>query len=718
MFRKLLVANRGEIACRIFRTCRNLGVGTIAVYAEADAGARHVREADEAVCIGPSAARQSYLNAAAIVEAALATGADAVHPGYGFLSEKVELVDACAAAGLTFIGPHRDAIVRMGSKIESKRIARAAGIACVPGYDGHDGYGGHDGSDGHDEERGKGGLAGADAQAGQTPARLQAEAERIGFPLLIKASAGGGGKGMRRVDGPGDFAAALDTARAEALAAFGDDRVLLEKLVRRPRHLEVQVWGDRHGGLVHLFERECSIQRHYQKLIEEAPAAHLSDQVRERLYDAAVTLARAIGYDSVGTVEFVLEAGSDEPWFLEMNTRLQVEHPVTELTTGIDLVECQLRSALGEPIRQQQAAIRREGWAIEARINAESPGQAFAPSPGRLLDYVEPTVPGVRIDSGVTTGSEITPHYDSMVAKVIAHAGSREIAVTRLHRALGEVRLIGVATNQSLLRRILVAPDFSNELTTGFLAEQFPRGFSAPIAETREAIAAAAAAAFFRSAPITSDRPLDSLRGFRLGAPARWRVHVVADTGLAAAGGAIEVDAGVGVDVAVDVAVDIAVDVEIVSATTVRCRLIEAMDAPALSPTPTWCFETRPEGVAGERGLHHFRTAADGSLHGWIDGEGGRWQVRTGLDRAAATGVRADTGDAVFAPLPGVVGEWLVTAGTAVGAGQRIGSLEAMKLIHALVAPRDGRVATLAVKAGETVSQGALLLALETGTAT
>ena len=448
MFSKMLVANRGEIACRIMRSCRRLGIRSVAVYSEADAGARHVREADEAVCIGPARAADSYLNAAAVLQAARERGAQAIHPGYGFLSERLDLIDACAAAGITFIGPHREAIAAMGSKIESKRLARAAGVACVPGYDGDE----------------------------QQPARLRQEAARIGFPLLIKASAGGGGKGMRRVDRTEDFDAALALAQAEARAAFGDERVLLERCILRPRHLEVQLLGDRHGGLVHLFERECSIQRHYQKLVEESPAPHLSASVRQRLFDAALALGRRIGYDSAGTVEFVLDAdGGDEPWFLEMNTRLQVEHPVTELTTGIDLVEWQIRVAAGEPLGFAQAGLRQQGWAIEARVNAEAADQGFAPSFGPVTGYEVPQREGLRIE--------------------------------------------GLETTQPLLLDVIGHPAFDAVLSTDFLPAQFGQGWRPDPAQARCA-RAVAAAAWLRAQQTADGRPMQALTGWRLGSAA------------------------------------------------------------------------------------------------------------------------------------------------------------------------------------------------------
>ncbi|MCC7101239.1 MAG: hypothetical protein IT500_16785, partial [Rubrivivax sp.] len=502
MFDTLLIANRGEIACRIIRSCRRLGLRSVAVYSEADAHARHVREADAALCIGPAAAARSYLDAEAIVRAAQASGAQAVHPGYGFLSERLALVQACQQAGLVFVGPHARAIETMGSKIESKRIARAAGVPCVAGYDGDD----------------------------QGLPRLLEEAQRIGLPLLIKASAGGGGKGMRRVDRLQDRPAQLASAQAEAQAAFGDARVMLERFIPRPRHVEVQLLGDRHGRLVHLFERECSIQRHYQKLIEETPAPHLGEGVRQRLFDAALALGRKIGYDSAGTVEFVLDAErGDEPAFLEVNARLQVEHPVTEETTGIDLVEWQIRVAAGQALPWRQDELAQRGHAIEARVNAEDPAARFAPSLGPLRGYAEPQAAGLRIDSGVDAGSEVTPHYDSLLAKVIAWGPTREAARARLRQGLQGLRVGGLRTTQPLLDEVLASPAFGQPLHTGFLDAHWPEGWQPAPALRRQARALAALAWLQAQQPEGDERPLASLRGWRVDGVGVGRCHLVVE---------------------------------------------------------------------------------------------------------------------------------------------------------------------------------------------
>ncbi len=421
--RSVLIANRGEIALRVMRTCARLGLRTIAVYSDADAQAVHVRCADEAIRIGPAPARASYLDIDAIIAAAKQAGADAIHPGYGFLSENAAFVRRCEAAGLIFVGPSADAVERMGSKIEAKRIAEAAGVPTVPGYHG-------------------------DAQDEATLARAAA---KIGFPVLIKASAGGGGRGMRRVDRIGDFADALEAAKAEAEAAFGDSSVLLEKFILNPRHLEVQLAGDRTGSLVHLFERDCSVQRNNQKVLEEAPAPNLPDGVRARLYEAALKLGRAIGYDSAGTVEFIMDANSAHPYFLEMNTRLQVEHPVTELITGIDLVEWQLLAAAGEKLPLTQDQIRAHGHAIEARITAERADLGFQPVTGELV-VVEPPR-GLRFDSGVEAGSRISLYYDSLIAKLIAHGADRDAALSRLAAGLSDLIAAGPSDDAGLSAR-------------------------------------------------------------------------------------------------------------------------------------------------------------------------------------------------------------------------------------------------------------------------
>src|SRR6266702_728471 len=436
MFSKILIANRGEIACRIIRTARRMGIATVAVYSEADAAALHVALADEARLIGPPPARESYLDIAAVIAAARDSGAAAVHPGYGFLSENAEFAEACAKAGLVFIGPSPEVIRAMGSKAAAKALMEAHGVPVVPGYHG----------------------------AEQHEGRLVAEAGRIGFPVMIKASAGGGGRGMRIVAGVGEFAAALDGARREAVGAFGDDRMLIERYLAAPRHIEVQVFGDAHGNAVHLFERDCSIQRRHQKIIEEAPAPGLDPAQRAAIGNAALKAARAVGYVGAGTVEFIVptdKKAGDAFYFMEMNTRIQVEHPVTEAVTGVDLVEWQLRIAAGEelPLRQEELALN--GHAIEARLYAENPARDFLPSTGTLHALHLPEGEGVRVESGVRAGDSVSPFYDPMIAKLIAWGEDRETARARLRRALGDTALVGVATNLGFLTRVAADPDFA-----------------------------------------------------------------------------------------------------------------------------------------------------------------------------------------------------------------------------------------------------------------
>ncbi|HEX6364207.1 MAG TPA: acetyl-CoA carboxylase biotin carboxylase subunit, partial [Albitalea sp.] len=419
MFKKILIANRGEIACRVIRTARSLGVATVAVYSDADANARHVRLADEAVRIGPAAARESYLVGERILEVAQQTGAEAIHPGYGFLSENEDFAQACEQAGIVFIGPPASAIRAMGSKSAAKALMDKAGVPLTPGYHGEN----------------------------QDPGFLAAQAERIGYPVLIKASAGGGGKGMRRVDRPADFAAALASCKREASNAFGDEHVLVEKYVLRPRHIEIQVFGDTHGHCVYLFERDCSVQRRHQKVLEEAPAPGMTPERRAAMGKAAVDAAKAVGYVGAGTVEFIAHQDGSF-YFMEMNTRLQVEHPVTEMITGLDLVEWQLRVASGEPLPLTQEQLAFDGHAMEARIYAEDPDKGFLPSTGRLVHLAPPPEGAhVRVDTGVEQGDEITPFYDPMIAKLIVHGATRDIALERMRAALAEYRIVGVSTN-------------------------------------------------------------------------------------------------------------------------------------------------------------------------------------------------------------------------------------------------------------------------------
>jgi acetyl/propionyl-CoA carboxylase alpha subunit len=623
MFKSVLVANRGEIARRVFATARRMGLETVAVYSEADATAAHVADADRAVLIGPAAARESYLVPEKIIAAAKATGAEAIHPGYGFLSENAGFADAVAAAGLIWIGPPSSAIRAMGLKDAAKALMAQAGVPVTPGYLGED----------------------------QAEATLAREAVRIGYPVLIKAVAGGGGKGMRRVDKPADFEAALGACKREAVASFGDDRVLLETYVTRPRHIEVQVFGDAHGNVVHLYERDCSLQRRHQKVIEEAPAPGMDAATREAVTSAAVKAAKAVNYVGAGTVEFIADASEglrpDRIWFMEMNTRLQVEHPVTEMVTGLDLVEWQLRVAAGEPLPLTQAEIGLAGHAVEARLYAESPASGFLPSTGVLQHFALP--PTVRADAGVEEGGEVTPFYDPMIAKLIAHAETREQALAELAQACDAVEVWPVKTNAGFLARCLEQPDFiAGDVDTGFIERHLAELTAAP-EPSPAALAAAAQAAMVvdeTQAPdpspwrdLTGFRlnaaPSDSVRLFRLGQP------VIAELSGRAA----------------DRSVLITDDDEIV--------VFEAGEAFVFA--------------------HHPPTADEAA--GAADG-----QIRS--------------------PMPGKVTGLSVKPGDKVVKGQGLLTLEAMKMEHALTAPFDGTVEAVSVTLGAQVSEGAVLAKL------
>jgi acetyl/propionyl-CoA carboxylase alpha subunit len=626
MFRSILVANRGEIARRVFDTARRMGLETVAVFSEADAEAAHVRDADRAVLIGPAAARESYLVPEKIIEAARAAGAEAIHPGYGFLSENADFAQAVIDAGLVWVGPPPAAIRAMGLKDAAKALMQKAGVPVTPGYLGED----------------------------QAEATLAKEARKIGYPVLIKAVAGGGGKGMRRVDAAKDFPAALGAARREAKAAFGDDRVLLETYVTRPRHIEVQVFGDSHGHVVHLFERDCSLQRRHQKVIEEAPAPGMDAATRAAVTDAAVKAARAVGYVGAGTVEFIADASQglrpDRIWFMEMNTRLQVEHPVTEMITGLDLVEWQLRVAAGEPLPLAQDQITLTGHAVEARLYAESTaGGAFLPSTGTLEHFQLPT--SLRIDSGVEEGSEVTPFYDPMIAKLIAHAPSREQALADLAEACDAVEVWPVKTNAGFLARLLEQPSFIvGDVDTGFIERNLAE-LTATAEPSPAALAAAAQAAliagdsgFSEAAP----SPWRDLAGFRLNAPPSTTVRLFWD------GKPLMADAAGG-------------------AAPRSVLLTEAGEIVVFEAGAAFSFTTEPPQAAG-------------------------------LDAASDGAIRS--------PMPGKVTQLSVQPGDTVVKGQALLTLEAMKMEHALTAPFDGKVETVAAALGDQVSEGAVLVKL------
>ncbi len=625
MITTLLVANRGEIARRIFRTARQMGLATVAVYSDADAQAPHVCEADQAVRLGPAAARESYLNVAAVLEAARVSGADAIHPGYGFLSENAEFAEAVMAAGLTWVGPPPSAIRAMGLKDAAKALMIQAGVPVTPGYHGEN----------------------------QDPAHLAGQAEEIGYPVLIKAVAGGGGKGMRKVERAADFAEALGAAKREAAAAFGDDRVLLETYVARPRHIEVQVFGDAHGQVVHLFERDCSLQRRHQKVIEEAPAPGMSPEVRAAVCAAAVRAAQAVDYVGAGTVEFIADASeglrADRIWFMEMNTRLQVEHPVTEAITGQDLVEWQLRVAAGEPLPLAQDQITLNGWAMEARLYAENPAAGFLPSIGELEHFVLPD--DVRVDTGVEAGGVVSPHYDPMIAKLIAHGPTRQAAARRLAQACGEVQVWPVRTNAGFLARCLGEPDFlAGEVDTGFIAARQDALALSP--DPSPAVLSAAAQGLLSQTPTSVAEPggpWGALTGFRLNASPQTSLRLYRD------GAAMDAPLEAG-PLSADVLLDAAGAIVV----------FEAGEAYAFSGQA-------PAAVAGEG------PAGDG---------------------------------AVISPMPGKVVAVAVAKGDKVVRGQTLVTLEAMKMEHALTAAFDGVVETVSVSVGAQVSEGVVLARL------
>jgi 3-methylcrotonyl-CoA carboxylase alpha subunit len=653
MFDKILIANRGEIACRIIRTARRLGIATVAVHSDADASALHVALADEAVRIGPAAAAESYLAIPAILAAARATGCQAIHPGYGFLSENPGFAEAVAEAGLAFIGPSAAAIRAMGLKDAAKRLMAEAGVPVVPGYHGED----------------------------QDDALLADQAALIGYPVLVKAVAGGGGKGMRRVDHPRDFAAALASARSEADAAFGNPAVLIEKFVPNPRHVEIQVFGDDHGNVVHLFERDCSLQRRHQKVIEEAPAPGMTPETRAAMGAAAVQAARAIGYTGAGTVEFIAEGGGghgpdgarglrpDGFWFMEMNTRLQVEHPVTEAVTGTDLVEWQIRVAAGEPLPLAQSDLVLTGHAVEARLYAEDPARGFLPATGTLARLAFPD--DVRVDTGVREGDAITPHYDPLIAKVIAHGRDRATALTRLARALAETTVAGSTTNLGFLARLVSHPEVrAGRLDTGLIDRHL-----AALAGPRPPSPAVRATAALAALGLLDAR--DPFTGFALWAPLLRLVALrIGDETWEQA-------------VAVEGRGRFRVDGRAVAVTGEGDDLRVTLDGARL----------------------RLRVAAHGAAVTVLDGAEAHVAVLP--DSLAGAAAAAASGDEVRAPMPGLVKRLAARPGQAVEAGEILAVLEAMKMEHGLAAPRAGVVAEVHVEEGAQVSEGSLLLALE-----
>ncbi|MCY1672021.1 acetyl/propionyl/methylcrotonyl-CoA carboxylase subunit alpha [Novosphingobium sp. SL115] len=644
MIKSLLIANRGEIACRVIRTARRLGIRTVAVYSDADAKALHVRSADEAVHIGPAPARESYLCGDKIIAAAKATGAEAIHPGYGFLSENAEFAQAVIDAGLVWVGPKPASITAMGLKDAAKAQMIAAGVPVTPGYLGED----------------------------QSPERLQAEADAIGYPVLIKAVAGGGGKGMRRVESSADFAEALASCRREAASSFGDDRVLIEKYILSPRHIEVQVFGDSHGNVVHLFERDCSLQRRHQKVIEEAPAPGMDAATREAVCGAAVRAAKAVDYEGAGTIEFIADGSeglrADRIWFMEMNTRLQVEHPVTEEITGVDLVEWQLRVASGEVLPKRQDELSINGWAMEARLYAEDPAKGFLPVTGRLDHFTIPDAhrptrwqhelgtarmefgPDVRlrIETGVTQGDAISPWYDPMIAKLICHADTREDAIVGLSKMCWDTQVWPTKSNASFLGALVVMPDFARgRLDTGFI-ERHIEDTASDVEPPQWLLDLAAQKMIKRFAGSNSE-----LAGFRLNASCenkvRFRDRNTAFTGNAAS--KISYDQ--------------------------RCYPL-------------------------------ITEAADSIL---VTMQGATWRFLPNRTDGGGAGAASD--GAILSPMPGRVISVDVAAGQSVAKGQKLLVLEAMKMEHALTAPFDGVVAELNAVAGAQVQVEALLVKIE-----
>jgi len=670
MFTKILIANRGEIACRVAATARRMGVRTVAVYSDADASAKHVAACDEAVHIGGSAPKDSYLQWQRILDAAKATGAQAIHPGYGFLSENEAFANACAEAGLVFIGPPASAILAMGLKAESKRLMESAGVPLVPGYHGAD----------------------------QDPHMLQHEADRIGYPVLIKASAGGGGKGMRAVEKSEDFAAALASCKREAINSFGSDAVLVEKYAQRPRHIEIQVFGDTHGNCVYLFERDCSVQRRHQKVLEEAPAPGMTPELRAQMGAAAVAAAKAVNYVGAGTVEFIVEQppeGGMRFYFMEMNTRLQVEHPVTEAITGLDLVEWQLRVASGEPLPLTQEQLHIDGHAIEARICAETPDNQFLPATGRLDVYRKPVctsfeLGSIRVDDGVREGDAISPFYDSMVAKLIVHGRTRAEALAKMDAALAQTRIVGLSTNVQFLRHVVASPSFAQaNLDTALIPREAGVLFHQDKVGRNLAVAAAVAQTLVAERASEGKDPFSRRDG--------WRPHglTVRRFDFEYQGEALQASLTYLHDGALQLAVG-------------ETNGLLAFDAlPADTGT---LMDLR---FMGQR--QTVQTwQRDEIVHLFCDL--GAVQI-TEIDALAHAGEAAADVGRLTAPMPGKVVSFSVKAGDVVKKGQPLAVMEAMKMEHTIAAPADGTVAELLYAPGDQVTEGAELLKIAAATA-
>ena len=652
MFASVLIANRGEIAVRVARTAKRLGLRTIAVYSEADAGALHVRACDEAHLIGPAPARESYLSIEKIIAVARGSGAQCIHPGYGFLSENAEFAEACAAAGIVFVGPSPDSIRAMGLKDRAKALMAKAGVPIVPGYLGEM----------------------------QDPAFLKRKAYELGYPVLIKAVAGGGGKGMRRVDKHVEFDAMLESAQREAKSAFGDARVLIEKYVATPRHIEVQIFGDRHGNVVHLNERDCSLQRRHQKVIEESPAPGMTRELRAVMGEAAAEAGRAVGYVGAGTVEFIADGSkglsADAFWFMEMNTRLQVEHPVTEAVTGLDLVEWQFRIANGEAIPLRQEEIPLNGHAVEARLYAEDPEHGFLPSTGTLRAFDIPN--DIRVDTGVTNGSAITPYYDPMIAKLIAHAPTREVALDKLANALDKTVVAGPKTNVAFLAALARAADFrAGKFDTGFIDRNLDALGASPREPDAAAIASGVAYLLRKQSELIAANmtgedalppspfmsPWDAIDGFQLSGKRIVEYPILADDR----------------------------------------KMVARVSFSANGATIE---------VAGQKASPDGHFAEAGNCSVFVIRHGRQTTVQfAGSD--GAEGDAASGGGEIRAPMHGKVLAVLVEKGDMVRKGQRLAIIEAMKMEHALTAPFDGRVADIAAAAGNQIAEKAAVMTIE-----
>ncbi len=666
MFTKILIANRGEIACRVIKTARRMGIATVAVYSDADRDARHVELADEAVFIGPAPSRESYLVAQKIIDACKATGAQAVHPGYGFLSENEDFARRVEEEGIVFIGPKHHSIAAMGDKIASKKLAEAAQVSTIPGWN----------------------------EAIESAERAVEIARDIGYPVMIKASAGGGGKGLRVAFNDKEALEGFTTCRNEALASFGDDRIFIEKFIEQPRHIEIQVLGDAHGHVVYLHERECSIQRRHQKVIEEAPSPFISEATRQAMGAQAVALARAVQYQSAGTVEFVV--GKDQSfYFLEMNTRLQVEHPVTECITGIDLVEMMIRVAAGQPLPFTQEQIPRQGWAMECRINAEDPFRGFLPSTGRLVRYLPPLqtmeaampVPvggGVRVDTGVSEGGEIPMFYDSMIAKLIVHGANRGEAIARMREALNGFVIRGVSSNIPFQAALLAHPKFvAGDFNTGFIAEHYAAGFRAEdVAHDDPDFLVALAAAAYRGYLERAAGISGQLAGHRV-AIAREFVVVVKGQG--------------GQHRHVPVAI------------TVEGAIIVSVNGQQYGISHDWQFG----GIRAHGSCNGRPFTAQAERHGlWLRVEHNGLRIDAQVMSARAAELLrvmpfkapADMSRFLLSPMPGLLVDVAVQPGQAVQAGQRLAVIEAMKMENILVAARDGTVVKLLAGKGESLA--------------